>query len=93
MGTNLRIGLGVAASHVGKFTVTSAIGDYAEPVPVTKIYEGTGKTVYRAFGQITAGIIIPLSVRTGLALDCGYFSTFDRMVCELPLRLGYVIKW
>jgi len=93
LGTNFKLGLGTLASHVGKLTITSETGDYTEPIPVTEVYAGTGETVYRPFGQISAGIRVPITARLGITVDYGYLSTFDRMVQELPFQLGMNIKW
>jgi len=83
LGTNLKLGLGTVASHIGKLTV----------IPGTEVIEGTGETVYRPFGQISAGIRVPITARLGITVDYGYLSTFDRMVQELPFQLGMNIKW
>ena len=93
LGTNLKLGLGTMVSYIGKLTIVSATGDYTEPLPVTEVYSGTGETVYRPFGQISAGIRIPITARLGITVDYGYLSTFDRMVQELPFQLGMNIKW
>lgn len=83
LGTNLKLGLGTMASHIGQLTVA----------PVTEVIAGTGETVYRPFGQISAGIRVPITSRFGITIDYGYLSTFDRMVQELPFQMGMNIKW
>ncbi len=93
LGTNLKLGLGVMASHIGQLTVTSASGDYAPSDTVTLIVAGTGETVYRPFGQISAGIKFPVTSRVGITLDYGFLMTFDRMVMEMPLELGLAVGW
>ncbi|MDO9391734.1 MAG: hypothetical protein Q7U71_08175 [bacterium] len=92
LGTNLKLGLGVMTSHIGQLTVNSIEGDYY-PMQYTRVVEGTGETFYRPFGQISAGIRVPITARLGITVDYGYLSTFDRMVQELPFQLGMNIKW
>jgi hypothetical protein len=92
LSTNLKLGLGVMASHIGKLSVASALG-YVDPMAMVEVVPGTGETAYRPFGQISAGIKIPIAARLGLTVDYGYLSTFDSMVRELPFKLGLDIKW
>jgi hypothetical protein len=91
MGTNLRLGLGVMASHVGQLTVISR-WDFPG-IPDTSIVAGTGETVYRPFGQVSAGVKFPITRRLGITLDYGLLMTFDRMVMETPLELGLTVGW
>jgi len=88
MGTNLKLGLGVMASHVGRLTVISNESD-----PIAEIMSGTGETVFRLFGQVSAGIKIPVTRRFGITLDYGVLMTFDRMVIETPLEAGLAVGW
>lgn len=97
MGTNLRLGLGVVASHIGKFytgydVLDSPLTPISELTVLTPI-SGTGETVYRPFGQISAGIKFPLTRRVGITLDYGFLMTFDQMVIEMPLELGLAVGW
>ncbi len=92
--SNLKLGLGVMVSHVGRLMVTTTGVEYSEGSGQwTSIVNGTGETLYRPFGEISAGINIPITARLGITLDYGYLSTFDRMVQELPFQLGMNIKW
>ncbi|MDQ7799014.1 MAG: hypothetical protein RDU76_08755 [Candidatus Edwardsbacteria bacterium] len=91
MGTNLRLGLGVMASHVGQLTVIS-LWDFPG-IPDTSIVAGTGETAYRPFGQASLGIKVPVTRRFGITLDYGFLMTFDRMVMETPLELGLAVGW
>ncbi|MBU1356120.1 MAG: outer membrane beta-barrel protein [Candidatus Edwardsbacteria bacterium] len=91
MGTNLKLGLGVMASHVGQLTVITE-GGFAGTTD-TIMVSGTGETVYRPFGQISAGIKFPLTRRVGITLDYGFLMTFDQMVIETPLELGLAVGW
>lgn len=93
LGTNLKVGLGVMASHIGQLIVTSANGDYAPLDTVTSVVAGTGETVYRSFWQAGVGIKIPITARLSITVDYGYLSTFDRAVAEVPLELGLAVGW
>lgn len=86
MGTNLKLGLGSMASHLGRLEVSE------DGAPV-KVLAGTGETAYRPFGQIGAGIRLPVTARFGITVDYGYLSTFDRTVAEMPLVVGLEIDW
>jgi|GEM_PF-1811565 len=92
MGTNLKLGIGVMASHIGQLTLISE-GGFTGTTHDTVTVSGTGETIYRPFGQVGAGINIPLSRRIGLTLDYGFLMTFDRVVMEMPLELGLAVKW
>jgi len=97
MGTNLKLGLGVMASHVGKFyTGFGDIDSYLTPLfelTVLTPTSGTGETVYRPFGRVSAGIKIPVTRRFGITIDYGLLMTFDRMVVETPLEVGLAVGW
>jgi hypothetical protein len=86
MGTNLKLGLGAMASHLGSLAV-SAGGAPAE------VMSGTGETVYRPFGQASLGIKIPVTRRWGITLDYGLLMTFDKVVMEMPLEVGLASGW
>ena len=92
LGTNLKLGLGVMASHIGLLNTGFTINedtDFAVMSPM----EGTGETIYRPYGQIGIGIKVPITARFGLAVDYSYLSTFDRRVVEIPLVVGLEIGW
>jgi len=92
MGTNLKLGLGVMASHVGQLTVITEggfTGDFNDTVTVS----GTGETIYRPYGQIGVGIKVPITARFGITVDYSYLSTFDRRVAETPLVVGLEVGW
>ncbi len=97
MGTNLRLGLGIMASHIGKFytgydVLDSPLTPISELTVLTPI-SGTGETVYRPFGQVSAGIKFPLTRRLGITLDYGLLMTFNQMVIETPLEVGLAVGW
>lgn len=92
MGTNLKLGLGVMASHIGQLTLISE-GGYTGTTHDTVTVSGTGETVYRPFGQISAGIKFPLTSRIGITFDYGFLMAFDKKIMEMPLELGVAIKW
>lgn len=86
MGTNLRLGLGAMASHLGRLEVSRG-GSLAEALA------GTGETIIRPFGQVGLGIKAPVSRRLGVSLDYGVMMTFDRAVAEMPITLGLEMGW
>lgn len=90
MGTNLKLGLGVMASHIGKFYTEI---DDNNPAELTASMPGTGETVFRPFGQVSAGIKLPITRRFGITLDYGFLMTFDRVVAEAPLVIGVAVGW
>jgi hypothetical protein len=97
MGTNLKLGLGVMASHVGKFytgfgDTDSYLTPFSELTVLTPM-PGTGETTYRPFGQASLGIKVPVTRRFGITLDYGFLMSFDRMVMETPLELGLAVGW
>lgn len=91
LGTNLKLGLGMMASHVGQLTVIS-VWDFPG-IPDTTMAAGTGETVYRPYGQAGVGIKVPITARFGITVDYSYLSTFDRRVVEIPLVISLNMAW
>jgi hypothetical protein len=87
MGSNIKLSVGMMASHIGRLELNKVEGT----TQISEIVASTGETVYRPYGQVSLGIKAPLTARFGITADYGYLSTFDRMIAELPFKLGVEI--